>query len=344
MTSFDKIRRVLVKYFIDLRWQSIFIAIAIYFAASWLLLALSGETDITSSANFLYWMMVTASTVGYGDFSPSTATGKLVTALFVIPLGLSIFGLVIGRIATFVSHHWRKGVLGLKTLNYKNHILIIGWNGNRTLQLIRLLSKETDQSNPEQKIALCVSADIENPLPDKIGFVKVNNFSNLQEMQRADISQASCIIIDNPEDDVTMTTALFCAQQNPQAHIIAYFKDEHLGNLLKSHCPNVECMPSVAVEMLAKSAVDPGSSMLHQQLLDSNRGMTQYSISYKGAQKTPFETLFHTFKHKYQSTLIGVSDKDQDTIELNPSLTKEIQPGSRLFYIASQRIKHIDWQ
>jgi len=343
MTSFDKIRRVLVKYFIDLRWQSIFIAIAIYFAASWLLLALCGETDITSGSNFLYWIMVTASTVGYGDFSPTTAAGKLVTALFVIPLGLSIFGLVIGRIATFVSHHWRKGVLGLKTLNYKNHILIIGWNGPRTLQLIRLLLKETDQSNPEQKIALTVLVDIENPLPDKIGFVKVTSFSNVQEMQRSNVSQASCIIIDNPEDDVTMTTALFCAQQNPQAHIIAYFKDEQLGSLLKSHCPNIECMPSVAVEMLAKSAVDPGSSILHQELLDSNRGMTQYSTLYKGEQNIAFEELFHTFKHKYQATLIGVNNKDQESIELNPSLDKQILPGSRLFYIASQRIKKIDW-
>ena len=231
----------------------------------------------------------------------------------------------------------------MKTLNYKNHILIIGWNGPRTLQLIRLLLKETDQSNPEQKIALSVLVDIENPLPDKIGFVKVTSFSNVQEMQRSNVSQASCIIIDNPEDDVTMTTALFCAQQNPQAHIIAYFKDEQLGSLLKSHCPNIECMPSVAVEMLAKSAVDPGSSILHQELLDSNRGMTQYSTLYKGEQNIAFEELFHTFKHKYQATLIGVNNKDQESIELNPSLDKQIQPGSRLFYIASQRIKQIDW-
>lgn len=343
MTSFDKIRRVLVKYFIDLRWQSIFIAIAIYFAASWLLLALCGETAITSSSNFLYWIMVTASTVGYGDFSPTTAAGKLVTALFVIPLGLSIFGLVIGRIATFVSHHWRKGVLGLKPLNYQDHMLIIGWNGARTMQLIRLLLLETQQNNPEQKIALCVSADIENPLPDKIGFVRVDSFSNLEDMRRASIGEASCIIIDNPEDDVTMTTALFCAQQNPTAHTIAYFKDEHLGNLLKSHCPNIECMPSVAVEMLAKSAMDPGSSALHQQLLDSNQGMTQYSIAYKGAENIDFEALFHTFKHQYQSTLIGVCEKGHDKIELNPSLAKEISPGSRLFYIAAKRIKNIDW-
>ena len=343
MTSFDKIRKVLTKYFIDMRWQTIFIAIAVYFFASWVILKLCGETGITDGANFLYWIMVTASTVGYGDLSPTTTAGKIATALFVIPLGLSIFGLVIGRIAVFVSYHWRKGVQGLKPLNYQNHILIIGWNGPRTLQLIRLLLKETQQGNPEQQIALCVSAAIENPLPDKIGFVRVESFSNQQEMQRASVSAASCIIIDNPEDDMTMTTALFCAQQNPSAHTIAYFKDEQLGNLLKSHCPNIECMPSVAVEMLAKSAMDPGSSGLHQQLLDSNQGMTQYSITYDAAQSSAFEALFHSFKHQYQATLIGVCDAGQDKIELNPSLDREVSPHSRLFYIAAERIKHIDW-
>ncbi len=343
MTSFDRLRKVLVKYFIDLRWHSIFIAIAIYMSASWIILELCGETSITRDSNFFYWIMVTASTVGYGDFSPATSQGKYATALFVIPFGLSLFGLVIGRIASFVSYQWRKGVQGLKALNYENHILVIGWNGNRTLQLIRLLLKETQDHSKIKNIALCVKADIENPLPDKIGFVKTSSFSSEVEMQRASINNAACIIIDNPEDDMTMTTALFCSQQNPDAHIIAYFKDEQLGALLKSHCPNVESMPSVAVEMLAKSAMDPGSGLLHQQLLDSNKGMTQYSINYTATAATPFENLFNKFKQQYQATLIGISTQGPDSLELNPELDKIIEPGNTLFYIAAQRIKHIDW-
>jgi voltage-gated potassium channel len=343
MFPLNSIRRVLIKYFIDLRWHSIFIAIALYFATSWLILVACGEVAITEGATFIYWIMVTASTVGYGDFSPVTVQGKYATALFVIPFGLSLFGLVIGRIATFVSYQWRKGVKGLKALNYQDHILIIGWNGNRTLQLIRLLLKEIEDSHSEQKIALCVKADIDNPMPDKIGFVRTTSFSNDEEMHRASVAQASCIIIDNPEDDITMTTALYCSSQNDNAHTIAYFKDEHLGSLLKSHCPNIECLPSITVEMLAKAAMDPGSSVLHQQLLDSNNGMTQYSITYSAKQTVAFEKLFHKFKHQNNATLIGVSIDKPDNIELNPALDKSITPGCVLFYIAEQRIKQIEW-
>jgi len=344
MTPINRIRKIIVRYFIDLRWQSIFFAIAIYMFLSWAILKLCGEADITDNANFFYWIMVTASTVGYGDFSPTTTAGKYATALFVIPFGLSFFGLVIGRIAAFISYQWKKGILGLKALDYDQHILIIGWNDNRTIQLVRLLLKETQGSVPEQKIALCVKANIDNPMAEDIGFVRTSSFSNEADMDRAAIKKAACIIIDNPEDDITMTTALFCSKQNPNAHIMAYFKDEQLGFLLKDHCPNVECMPSVAVEMLAKSAMDPGSSLLHQQLLDSNHGMTQYSLVFTGANDIDFATLFHTFKHQHQATLIGIMTPHSSAIELNPALTTSVPLNSTLYYIASKRITDIKWQ
>lgn len=343
MTTIDRLKTVFIKYFIDLRWHSLIVAIALYFAISWCFLFLAGEYEITQNSNFIYWMIVTASTVGYGDLYPTTTHGQTTVALFVIPLGLSLFGLVIGRLASFVSYQWRKSVQGLKKLNYENHILIIGWNGNRTLQLINLLMREVEFSENKQKIALCVKVDIENPLPDKIGFVKVTSFSDDKGMDRAAVSNASSIIIDNPEDDMTMTIALYCAQRNPNAHAIAYFREERLGALLKSHCPNIECMPSVAVEMMAKSAVDPGSSVLHHQLLDSNDGMTQFSLKYSGTEIIKIAGLFHLFKEKYDATLIGISTGGPEAIELNPDLQRKVVPGCTLYYIAAQRIKKIEW-
>jgi len=46
----------------------------------------------------------------------------------------------------------------------------------------------------------------------------------------------------------------------------------------QQHCPEVECTPSVAVEMLAKSVFDPGSSLLHHDLLDVEEGQAQFSV------------------------------------------------------------------
>lgn len=338
------VRKILLRHFMDLRWHSIVLAVAIYVAISWIVLRLCGETALTSDVDFLYWIVVTASTVGYGDLSPSTAAGKFAVSLIVIPFGLGLFGLIIGRFAAFVSMQWRKGIQGMKALNYENHILVIGWNQDHTLQLIRLLLREMEYQTERRRIALCVREDIENPMPDTIGFVRVSGYSNDEEMERAAVSRAGCIIIDSKDDDVTMTTALYCASTNPEAHTIAYFQDDDLGSLLKRHCPNVECMPSVAVEMIAKSAADPGSSALHHQLLAVDEGMTQYSVKYAGTVPVAVRELFNTFKVKYEATLIGLAESGVGTIRLNPPLDLQVDPGSMLYYIADERINGIQWE
>lgn len=337
------LKKIFLKHFMELQWHSIVLAIAFYILSSWLLLSLSGEKALVSSGDFIYWIMVTASTVGYGDLSPSTIAGKYVVALYVIPLGLSLFGLAIGRLAAYVADQWRKGVQGLKTINVENHILVIGWNTARTVYLVKLLLRELEDQTEDKKVVLCVRTDIENPLPGLIGFVKVSSYNHVEEMARSSIDKASCIIIDSSDDDVTMTTALFCHQYNPKAHTIAYFQEEQLGKLLKSHCPNIECMPSVAVEMMAKSAADPGSSLLHHQLLAVDQGMTQYSMPYSGEKAIPFGQLFVGLKKSYDATLIAISHHGPEAIVLNPSLSETIKPGCTLYYIADDRVHHVDW-
>lgn len=51
--------------------------------ASWLVAsALFGVIEGTGLIDSLYWSMTTMSTVGYGDLSPATALGKVVTIAF----------------------------------------------------------------------------------------------------------------------------------------------------------------------------------------------------------------------------------------------------------------------
>ncbi|MDC5838208.1 potassium channel protein [Vibrio europaeus] len=321
--------------------RNLALLLVIYVAASWILLRASSEHALTDDpSTFLYFLMVTASTVGYGDHSPQTAMGKWVVILFVIPGGLSLFAALIGRLAAGMVEYWRAGILGKRRIGVENHIVLLGWNGQRTMHLIRMLQHEEDGKRP---IVLCSRSDIENPLPGEIGFVKVNSYTDSQEMEKAAIETASCIVVDNLEDDITLSAALYSANINPNAHLLAYFKDEALSNLLSQHCPNAECIPAVGAEMLAKAAVDPGSSALHQELLASTRGMTQYSTIYPSEQKTiKVEYAFQFMKRDYQATLIAL-DVGQG-IELNPELEKEILPGAKIFYIADERIEDFDWR
>ncbi|MGD8230788.1 potassium channel family protein [Vibrio sp. TRT 1302] len=321
--------------------RNLALLVVAYIVVSWTLLSLSGEHALTSEpSTFIYFLMVTASTVGYGDHSPQTSLGKWIVVLLVIPGGLTLFAALIGRLAAGAVDYWRAGVLGKRRVGVENHILLLGWNGQRTIHLIRMLQHEEEGKRP---IVLCSRSDIENPLPGEIGFVKVTSYTDTQEMEKAAIDKAGCIVVDNLEDDITLSAALYSANVNPSAHLLAYFKDEALSRLLSQHCPNAECIPAVGAEMLAKAAVDPGSSALHQELLASTRGMTQYSTVYpQSMSPIKVELAFDYMKRHFHSTLIAL-DVGKG-IELNPDLEREIVAGSKIFYIADERIENFEWE
>lgn len=328
-----------------MRWHTILLALLLYTASSWLLLFLAGEDALIQRTDFIYWLVVTGSTVGYGDLSPVTDAGKYIVALYIIPVGLSIFAYVLGRAAGVVSNQWQRRAKGMKDLHLENHILLIGWNGDRTMHLLRLLLKEQEALTEKRPIALCVKVDVENPMPDHIDFVRVNSFNKDHDMDRACVDAASVIIVDNPQDDLTMTTSLYASHRNPDSHIVAYFQDESLVKLLLQHCPNVECMPSVAVEMIAKSAFDPGSSLLHHDLLTLEDGQAQFSMKLPdNIAEVVIRDLFINLKEKYDATFIGIAKSTTPKdIKLNPAMTEKAGPGDKLFYIAESRITHIDW-
>lgn len=336
-------RGLLIAWFLELSWQGILAIAALYATLTWVVLSLLGEPALTSGVDFIYWLIITASTVGYGDYSPATSAGKLFVSLFVVPVGLGIFATTIGHLTAILFNEWKKGIRGMRSTRKDNHILVIGWNGDRTLKLLDLLINER-ADNLKRDIVLCVDLEQENPFPDQIGFVHVNKFNNIEGMRRANVAGANCIIIDTPSDAETMTTALFCNQQNPQAHLIAYFQDESLSQLLRGHCPNVECMPSVSIEMMAKSAMDPGSSVLHHELLNATRGMTQYSTKIPQLPaKISMQAVFNGLKTLHNATVIAVGDNTDDHVHINPSFEYSLNPGDTLYYIADERIHGIEW-
>ncbi len=227
MAIWLQLRRWMGNKLFELNNRNLVVLLLLYIIISWLLLVWAGEQELTSDITlFLYYLMVTASTVGYGDYSPVTSAGKWIVILFIIPGGLSLFAALLGRIATVAIDYWRAGVLGKRKLKMDNHILLLGWNGQRTMNLIRMLQHEETGKRP---IVLCSRSDIENPLPGEIGFVRVTSYTDELEMKNANLSSASCIVVDNLEDDITLSAALYCANENPNAHLLAYFKDEALS-------------------------------------------------------------------------------------------------------------------
>tara|TARA_R110002167_G_scaffold5194_1_gene24312 strand:- start:4928 stop:5977 length:1050 start_codon:yes stop_codon:yes gene_type:complete len=343
------VTRLVRKFFhqlTSLSWHSVLMVLAGYILVSFAGLYWAQEPVTQGSlALFWYFLVVTSSTVGYGDYSATTPAGMWVISCWVIPFGLMIWGLVVGRTAAAIIQYFQRSLKGMSPLHHSGHTLVIGYNGPRTLQLLQLLLREAGSSE-KANLVLCAHVDKldSNPLPDQIGFARVSSFNNESEMLRANIGEAATILIDTPLDDITLTTAMFCYQHNPGARILAYFNDDAIARLLKGHCPSVECIPSVSVEMLAKAAVDPGSSVLHHELLSVDKGMTQYSVRVPQAIATLcVSDLFLLFKLRYQATVIGLQPDGPDSLMVNPAMELPIHAGDRIHYIADERIDKFDW-
>lgn len=61
---------------------------------------LSGEAAIKTYSDALWWAFVTATTVGYGDISPSTLLGRGIAAVLMI-VGIGFISMLTGTIATY---------------------------------------------------------------------------------------------------------------------------------------------------------------------------------------------------------------------------------------------------
>lgn len=342
------ITRIMRKITAELSWFNLMLTFVGYLGVVWVLLWLTNEHALIEPSVFLYYTMVVISTVGFGDFSPTTHGGRLVVALVQIPFGLLIFGAAIGKITQFVTTLVRKGMNGKKDFsNYQNHILIFGWREQRTKRIIDLILADKKRYN--RNIILCVEKDITHPFPDivEVEFAKLDSFSNVDELKRIAISEASSIIVDGENDDMTLSMALGAASMaSKEAHISAYFYDETKADLLRAHCPNVESASSRQAEILVRSMQSPGASYVHEQLFSTLTASTLYSMTLRDLPDMTVGDVFQPLREKYGMTIMGVAENSMGkNFQLNPAMDYPLQNGQILHYLAKERVRsaEVDW-
>ncbi len=322
-------------------------ASVVYFVVAYLLITylgytLLGETKLTSELHtFLYYLSVTASTVGYGDHSPVTPQGKLFTAIWVIPFALAIFVMITGKVAFFFSQIFYRRYRGKHMTNLQNHIVILGYNRSRTPALINQIERE-EKGN--RAILLVSVEQEENPIDEDIQFIHASSFTDESDLMRAGITDASCVVVDTDSDDATLTIALFVATLNPEVTLVANFADRVKQRILNIRIPKAECIANLGPELLAKSVVDPGSSLLHSELVSTHRGETQYRIEVP-ANSASFELadIFLKFKMDHKATILGIRRQGEWELEVNADLSEVINPGDFIYYVADERVSFNQW-
>lgn len=321
-----------------LSWSALFAVACVHSLLSYVLLALSGEGELTDHLiTYIYFYVVTATTVGYGDLSPTSSVGRMVSILWVVPGSIALFTAVLGKAINDVGAIWRRRMNGYGDFSEReNHTVILGWQGVRTRRMIELLLADHDDG---ERIVLVDKSLEQNPMPAVIDYVRSDALSTPGDLQRAGVSKAARIIIRGGDDDETLAATLAAASSESSAHIVAHFEDERAVDLISRQCPDVEAIGSLSAELLVRASRDPGASRVADRLLSAESEDTAYSMIVPNGISaiTYFEAMIGLKRH-YGMTLVGLSGPNDRNVDLNCPTDQNISGGDQLFYIADNRM------
>lgn len=350
MVMSKRLNRLLRRLSHRMSWPMMFALMTVQISITYILFFIAGENELVRHPlQFFYYNMVVVSTVGFGDFSPINDVGKAVVSFWQIPSGLIVFASFIGKVTQLFINIARRNMSGSNDFyHYDDHILLLCWDEYSTREVVELILG--DKKRQARQILLCVTDDIQNPFPDNqhVSFAKLRTFSDKKELDRVAISKAKRIIVDGKSDDETLSIALSIATfASKEANISAHFFEPSKAQLLKMHCPHIECSIDNSAQMMVRSMQDPGSSQVTKQLLSTLSGATLYCLQVPEGELTlQFGELFSYLKTQNGMILIGLSHfKNGDDMQLNPSLETVIKSGDYLHYIANERvdIDSISW-
>lgn len=144
----------------------------------------------------LLWLFIFGSTGYNGDFFPSSSEGKLIVSL--IPMiGLGGFFALIGFVTSDQIKKYILEAKGMSTVNFKDHIIVCGWNDRTPLLIEDLTHKNLSSKRP----IVILSDNIDfNPI-DKFHFnreyVKYvsGTGTDRESLRKANLAEAEIVIV-----------------------------------------------------------------------------------------------------------------------------------------------------
>ena len=280
--------------------------------------------DISKDDNPYWWAIVTMTTVGYGDFYPTTPAGRIFAVLIMF-MGISLVSLLTASISSiFVARKIREGK-GLEQLNLTHHLIMCGWNpnGERILDSIQHLS-----GGIKRDLVLINEMNEEDVTQLKNRYRKIRihfvsgDFTQEEILNRASIIDAdTVIVIPNTTgsevatyDEKTIFATLTIKSMDPSIRVIAYLLDRvNLTHIKRADADEVVVGDDFSAHIVASHVVDPGVPQIANQLMESNSNsrFKRVEIPSQFIGKS-YDKLFDHFRKMDGSLLIGVFAEDEN--------------------------------
>ncbi|CAK6953159.1 calcium-activated potassium channel subunit alpha-1a isoform X2 [Scomber scombrus] len=336
--------------------------------------------NFQNSQSLSYWecvylLMVTMSTVGYGDVYAKTTLGRLFMVFFILG-GLAMFASYVPEIIELIGNRKKYGG-SYSAVNGRKHIVVCG---HITLESVSnflkdFLHKDRDDVNVEIVFLHNISPNLELEALFKRHFTQVEFYQgsvlNPHDLARVKIESAdACLILANKycadpdaEDASNIMRVISIKNYHPKIRIITqmlqYHNKAHLLNIPSWNWKEGDdaiCLAELKAGFIAQSCLAQGLSTMLANLFSmrsfieieedtwqkyylegvANEMYTEYlSSAFVGLS---FPTVCELCYVKLKLLLIAIeykSEQRESSILINPGNHVKMQEGTLGFFIAS---------
>jgi voltage-gated potassium channel Kch len=306
--------------------------------------------SVTSILDGFWWALVTLTTVGYGDVTPTTTLGRLIAGFLMVGgmVTLALFAGVVGAslvnaILEIRGEQFRMG-------DYANHLVICGYDETTELLLL-LLDNETDK---ERRVV--IFDDQPRPtrgIPSHFLWVE-GDPTKQSELDKVRLTHANAVIIAGARD---LTPQAADAKTILTAFTIRAYLNQRADQFVERREPLY-----VVAEILDSENVNHARSAGADEVMETRRvgfSMLAHTVRYHGTADTMSRVLMSGSYNAYMGEIpdppdtavtygellvrmrlskrgglvIGLRTEDGTEI-FNPTKDLVVEPGTHLVYLS----------
>lgn len=299
--------------------------------------------DGWSLGSSLYWAVITMTTVGYGDISPHSAEGKIVSGILSC-VGILLYGYLGAMIMYIVMESSLSGVFGMNKCRFENHFLICGWTDLSEIVLMELLADK-------KQVAVITEEQDDVPMIKRMEddgnvFPIFGDPSKTEILDQANLKEASVVVLAMEDDSKNLITTLHIKEANPKARIIVKTSRAELKKTMKIAGVTYVVTPHVmAGRLIASAAFEPEVANFVEDVTSATdvggHDLRQYTLSQ--SQAGTVGDLSKTLRQKSNTTLVGIARKKEKegtgiarwVVLPNPRDTEKVKGGDVIILLGN---------
>jgi Trk K+ transport system NAD-binding subunit len=325
--------RLLTRFTLLSSWTTPVVVVVFVFVTSWPLMAVAepAGSPLVQPANYWWFFVITATTVGYGDFYPQTGMGHVV-GTYVVVGGIATLTTVFTKLASVLEQAKGRRMQGAITVTASDHVVLLGYTPGRTERVVsQLLAEDSGE------LVLCAWDEVgPHPMPDQhVDFVR-GDLTEDDVLRRAGVHRARAVLVDARDDNEALAIAVTVDHVNPGTHMVVALRDTARASLLHYVNENVRCVQWHTPRMIVEELTSPGIAEVYTELM-THGGASTYSVALpESAGPVLVEHCQTAFGRQHGATLLAV--RAGGRLIVNPGWHTELPPGAVLYYVSPRRL------